>query len=96
MAEEFAHGFTPGRELAANDRLPFLSDAHHPLLGRHVPLNVVPDYPDMLVVPGYAFNRTHPTHFRAYTRTRDGVVHADGAETWEEAKYRLRLTAEAL
>ena len=89
MAEDFGYGFTPGRDLTTDDpRLsrPWLRDSHHPLLGRHVPRHRVPQWPAVHVEPGFALNRTIPTHFKAYTETKDGEVWADAGKTWEESK----------
>ena len=91
MGEDFAYGFTPG---ATDVSRPWLRDRHHPLLGRHLPWTLVPDWPALRVEPGFAMNKTLPTHFKAYTRTRDGQVWADMGETYEEAKYRLRVRVE--
>ena len=91
MGEDFAYGFTPG---APDVSRPWLHDRHHPLLGRHLPWNRVSDWPALSVEPGYAMNKTHPTHFKAYTRTKDGEVWADVGPSWEEAKYNLRVRVE--
>lgn len=89
MAEPFAHGFTPGRELAADDRMSrqWLHDRHHPLLGQHLPRVLVPSWPSVHVEPGYALHRTSPTHFKSYTRTQDGAIWADSADSFEEARW---------
>ena len=93
----FPTNFTPGRDVSTDDpRLsrPWLRDRHHPLLGRHVPRVNVPQWPAMHVEPGYALNKQLPTHFKAYTETKDGSLWADVGETWEQAKYNLRLRVE--
>lgn len=98
MAEgNFPGGFNPGaNELTDDPRLsrPWLRDRHHPLLGRHLPRERVPSWETMYVEPGFARDRTLPTHFKAYTQTSDGAIWADVGSTWEEAKYNLRIRVE--
>ena len=92
MATGFPAGFNPGvNELTDDPRVsrPWLRERADKLLGVHLPLNRVPDWPDLSVVPGYQLNRVVPTHFRAYTRTPDNAVWADAAETWDEARWKL-------
>lgn len=91
MDKPIAHAFTPGRELAADDAMSrrWLHDRHHPLLGRNVPWNELPEWPSVRMEPGFALNRVAPTHFKAYTRTSDGAIWADAADSYEEARWLL-------
>ena len=86
MGEDFAYGFTPG-ETDVSRR--WLQERPDKLLGQHLPLNRMPDWPDVHVVPGHSLHRVVPTHFRAYTRTSDGAVWSDVGDTHDEARWNL-------
>ncbi|MGH3571471.1 MAG: hypothetical protein ACRDUW_06540 [Pseudonocardiaceae bacterium] len=71
------------------DRRPWEEDRHHPLLGRNLPVYLVPNWPATEVIPGFAKDKTLPTHFKAYTRHYDGTVYSDMGHTYEEARWNL-------
>lgn len=92
MSEEF--GWMPGSPVTAEDENPaYLQDRHHPLLGRHLPFNRIPEYPDIEIVPGYRLDCVLPTHFRGYTRFQGSVV-ADVAPTHDQVRHVLRVRLE--
>ncbi len=77
-----------------DDRRPWEEDRHHPLLGRHLPSVLVPDHPEVAVLPSYVKDRVLPSAFKAYTRTLDGTVLCDSAATFEESRWRVLRAAE--
>ena len=88
---DFPGSFNPGRnELTDDPRLsrPWLRDVHHPMLGRHLPRILWPEWPDVRVEPSFVRDRVAPTGFKAYTR-RDDVYWADYGLTYEEARWNL-------
>jgi hypothetical protein len=72
---------------------PWLDDPHHPLLGRHVPPGLVPDFPDTLVIPCHQLAKVAPTGFRAYTKRGDNLL-VDHGDTWDEARWKVLRMAE--
>lgn len=68
-------------------------DRHHPQLGQNMPPVLVPDWPEIAVMPSHQLNRVLPTGFRAYTRV-DGDVLCDYGDTWESSQYNLRQMVE--
>ena len=86
MGEDFPYGFTPGESEVPRR---WLQERPDKLLGQHLPIASMSQWPDVSVVPGYALNRVVPTHFRAYTRTPDGAMWGDAAETHDEARWKL-------
>ncbi len=63
------------------------------MLGVNPPPVLVPDWPDVLILPGFQLNRVLPTHFRAYTRVERDVM-CDAGETFEQSRYNLRCFVE--
>ncbi len=87
----FAYAETDG-----DTRRPWLEDRRERerLLGMAPPRVVIPTYPEVLVVPGYAKDRALPTHFRAYCRLGVDVL-SDAGPTYEQARWSLLQTVEA-
>jgi hypothetical protein len=87
VAEEF--GALPGPdEEASRPWAGKYRDRHHPLLGEHLPRNLIPDWPGHTIIPSFMRDRVLPAGFRAYTRFRDAVLVAFG-DTHDRARWEL-------
>jgi hypothetical protein len=77
------------------DRRPWLEDRRERerLLGVGPPRAIIPDYPDVLVVPGHRKDYVAPQHFRAYCRLGLDVL-CDVGETFERARWNLQRFVE--
>jgi hypothetical protein len=82
----FAYAESPREE---EDARPWLRDRHHPLLGRHVPPVLVPEWPGILVEPSYQLDRVLPTGFKSYTRYH-GTIYTDHGATYDRARWNLQ------